>query len=72
MTTKPSTSLELSDFVIEKGIHLHLMKQSKNYSGWRFIFSRTKLCGTEKCFRLKLKNFKEEPRNERKVGKTSK
>ena len=41
-----------------QGLHLHWRSINNNFINWVMIERKTPLCKTDRCFRLKLRNFK--------------
>lgn len=47
---------ELLRYLKEEGVHLHLHPGSQAF--WRATYSLTKVCSTQRCFRLKIKRLR--------------
>lgn len=57
----PATTEQLGDWVKGHGLHLHNHAHGLHRATWRMVLghSRNAICGTERCFKLKLKTVEE-------------
>jgi len=73
MTTDMTTSAHrplpaLVDRIKRHGLHLHYQRLSGDYGRWLEASNTTRLCGTERCFKLKIRNLTPETDTKRADG----
>jgi len=52
----PRTKRELIDYLwVVMELHLHLERHGQTWTGWRMTVRMTKLCGTKRCLKIKLR-----------------